>query len=168
MQLTTFAMSLAALSTLCLAVCESFIALPTNTDTSEAPAKNQLEKRQTYIITCIGGRCSDGSTPVPSVVPKPTTTTTRKPEPSKSSIKVTPTPAPSKTTITTTPKSTIKPTTTSGGDTGPSSTACPVPLYYQCGGYYDGKPWTGCTKCVKGAKCVVQNEFYDQCVADED
>ncbi|KAF1851664.1 carbohydrate-binding module family 1 protein [Cucurbitaria berberidis CBS 394.84] len=72
------------------------------------------------------------------------------------------------TTTHSTPKSTVSPTKTSGGETGPSSTACPVPLYYQCGGYYDGKPWTGCKKCVKGAKCVVQNELYKQCVADED
>lgn len=32
-----------------------------------------------------------------------------------------------------------------------------MPLYYKCGGWHDGKPWTGCTQCVKGAKCVVQN-----------
>lgn len=55
------------------------------------------------------------------------------------------------------PKSTLQPSKTGGGEVGPSSTACPVPLYYQCGGIYDGKPWTGCTKCVKGAKCVEQN-----------
>jgi hypothetical protein len=39
----------------------------------------------------------------------------------------------------------------------PSTTGCPVPLYYQCGGSQDGKAWTGCTKCVTGATCVQQN-----------
>jgi len=32
-----------------------------------------------------------------------------------------------------------------------------VPLYYKCGGWDYDKPWAGCTKCVKGAKCVEQN-----------
>ncbi|KAH9875080.1 hypothetical protein J1614_004568 [Plenodomus biglobosus] len=56
-----------------------------------------------------------------------------------------------------TSKSTSKPTTTRSEEVGPSSTACPVPRHYQCGGYYDGVPWTGCTQCIKGTKCVEQN-----------
>ncbi|KAF2850971.1 carbohydrate-binding module family 1 protein [Plenodomus tracheiphilus IPT5] len=135
-------------------LCASLFAL-----SSAAPA-NHLEKRQTYVITCIGGHC-EGPTPVPSsTVPKPTSKTTSKPVPPPS------TPTTTKTTIKTT-KSTIKPTATRSEELGPSSTACPVPRYYQCGGYYDGVPWTGCTKCVAGSKCVVQNEWYDQCVGDD-
>ncbi|KAF2741136.1 hypothetical protein EJ04DRAFT_423710 [Polyplosphaeria fusca] len=59
------------------------------------------------------------------------------------------------------------PTRTQTEEVGPSSTRCPVPLYYKCGGYDDGKPWTGCTKCVAGAKCVWQNDYYYQCVAED-
>ena len=84
----------------------------------------------------------------------------------------------------TTVKSTAKPTKTTGEPAGPSSTKCPVPLYYQCGGYWDGEPWTGCEVCVPGANCVWQNgefdlskdlsanrlltgeDYYMQCVAD--
>ncbi|KAF2029070.1 hypothetical protein EK21DRAFT_113297 [Setomelanomma holmii] len=143
MQLTTLALAVSVLSSLTFAA-------PTN--------NHALVPRQTYIITCIGGRCNDGSSSTPT--PKPSTS--KKPDPPKT----TPMPTPSKT-IKTTLKSTIQPTKTGGEETGPSSTACPVPLYYQCGGYYDGKPWTGCTECDKGAKCVVQNDFYNQCVAEE-
>ncbi|KAF2017252.1 carbohydrate-binding module family 1 protein [Aaosphaeria arxii CBS 175.79] len=105
-------------------------------------------------------------TPPPETSKKPSTTSkyTPPPETSKKSsttTKYTPPPEPPTKTI----KSTQKPTKTEGGEVGPSSTRCPVPLYYQCGGYYDGVPWTGCTKCVSGAKCVVQNEWYDQCVS---
>ncbi|KAH7075950.1 hypothetical protein BKA63DRAFT_413229 [Paraphoma chrysanthemicola] len=138
----------------------------------------------TFYITCIGGHCNDGSTPAPTPPSKPSSSkkpdppkttskdtppavtptpskpsSSKKPDPPKSTSVYTPpvmTPTPSKT-VKSTPKSTIQSTKTSGGETGPSSTACPVPLYYQCGGYYGGKPWTGCTKCVKGATCVVQN-----------
>ncbi|KAB2103583.1 hypothetical protein AG0111_0g8427 [Alternaria gaisen] len=71
------------------------------------------------------------------------------------------------TTIKTTTKSTVKPTKTTTEEVGPSSTRCPVPLYYKCGGWDGGVPWAGCTVCVKGAICVVQNEWYSQCVADD-
>ncbi|KAF5844393.1 hypothetical protein GGP41_001422 [Bipolaris sorokiniana] len=152
MHLTTVAILYASLLTLCGAV----------------PAdKAQLEPRQTYIITCIGGRCSDNISRPTSEPPKPTsskvttttkvTTTSKKPEP---------TPTPSKTTIKTSTKTVVPPTKTTTEEVGPSSTRCPVPLYYKCGGWHDGKPWTGCTQCVKGAKCVEQNEWYFQCVAD--
>ncbi|KAF2281433.1 uncharacterized protein EI97DRAFT_454627 [Westerdykella ornata] len=114
-------------------------------------ASTRLEERQrdkTYTITCIGPRCTEypaTSTKLPTSIPK----TSSKP-PTKTSTRPLP------------------PTKTQTEEVGPSSTRCPVPLYYQCGGYYDGKPWTGCTKCVSGAKCVWQNEWYYQCVADED
>ncbi|KAF2830236.1 hypothetical protein CC86DRAFT_345273 [Ophiobolus disseminans] len=122
----------------------------------------------TYIITCIGGHCDDGSDPKPTPTPKPSSSS-KKPDPPKtsSSSKYTSPPAEPSKTSKSPPKPTLRPTKTQEGEVGPSSTACPVPLYYQCGGYYDGVPWTGCTKCVKGAKCLVQNEWYDQCVADE-
>ncbi|KAH4129046.1 hypothetical protein HBH70_055510 [Parastagonospora nodorum] len=123
-----------------------------------APAKEHaLVPRQTYIITCIGGRCDDGSTPQPtakptsSKKPDPPKTTTTKPTPIKPSSKV--------------PEQPTK--TTTGEETGPSSTSCPVPLFYKCGGWDYDKPWSGCTVCVKGAKCVMQNEWYYQCVADD-
>ncbi|KAF1943161.1 hypothetical protein EJ02DRAFT_343991 [Clathrospora elynae] len=117
----------------------------------------------TYIITCIGGRCTDNISRTTPSYPQPTTikTTTDKPQPPK------PTPTPSKTTIKTSKTVEKPPPTKTSEETGPSSTACPVPLYYQCNGYYNGKPWGGCTKCVKGAKCVQQNELYYQCVADD-
>ncbi|OAL49809.1 hypothetical protein IQ07DRAFT_644096 [Pyrenochaeta sp. DS3sAY3a] len=179
MQLTTLAVLFASL----VAFCSGF-AVPGNLD---------LAKRQTFVITCISNVCSGPTGSPDPEEPEPSSKTTSKPNPPKSSSKSTPKPTPTPTptpksssksttkpppeptptpTKTTTLKSTPKPpvttpTKTSGGEVGPSSTACPVPLYYQCGGYYDGKPWSGCTKCVKGAKCVVQNEFYNQCVADE-
>lgn len=57
------------------------------------------------------------------------------------------------------------PSKTTGVINGPSHWACPVPLYYQCGGYFDGKPWTGCTKCASGATCLVQNGEFTLSVA---
>ncbi|KAF2712178.1 carbohydrate-binding module family 1 protein [Pleomassaria siparia CBS 279.74] len=161
-----------------------------------APRGAQLEKRQrdvTYTITCLGPLCTDyppttfnrptsisipslpGGGPKTTSTPKPTPpkTTTTPPKTSKktsTTSKYTPPPVTSKYTPppTTTVKSTAKPVTkTTGHSAGPSSTKCPVPLYYQCGGYYEGKPWTGCTVCEVGANCVFQNEFYEQCVADE-
>ena len=36
-------------------------------------------------------------------------------------------------------------------------------MWGQCG----GQGWTGQTKCVSGAVCAVQNEWYSQCVAGE-
>ncbi|KAF2258721.1 hypothetical protein CC78DRAFT_572304 [Lojkania enalia] len=148
-----------------------------------APHNPILEERQrdkTYTITCLGPSCTDyppttldlpttfsipggnpnpsptstpkstfKSTPTPTSTPPPTTKKTSSPPTSK----YTP---PPETTPTKTIKSSQKPPTkTSSEETGPSSTRCPVPLYYQCGGYYNG------------AKCVVQNYYYYQCVADE-
>ncbi|KAF1977706.1 hypothetical protein BU23DRAFT_452259 [Bimuria novae-zelandiae CBS 107.79] len=140
----------------------------------------------TYTITCLGPRCTDGPPTTfqwPSGWPQPTTepettvkttSSTKKmsstsrytPPPETSSVKTTKgtssttkyTPPPEITkTPTKTTKSSQKPTKTQTEVTGPSSTKCPVPLYYQCGGLWDGKPWTGCTKCEKGASCVYQN-----------
>ena len=54
----------------------------------------------------------------------------------------------------------MKPTKTTTEEVGPSSTRCPVPLYYKCGGWDGGVPWAGCTVCVKGATCVVQNGMW--------
>jgi hypothetical protein len=54
----------------------------------------------------------------------------------------------------------VKPTKTTTEEVGPSSTRCPVPLYYKCGGWDGGVPWAGCTVCVKGATCVVQNGMW--------
>ncbi|KAH7116785.1 hypothetical protein B0J11DRAFT_561143 [Dendryphion nanum] len=114
---------------------------------------------------------SSSSTKKPEPV---SSSSTKKPEPPKTSTPVSTTKKPSSTSKYTPPpepptKTSKQPETPTktGGEVGPSSTRCPVPLYYQCGGYYDGKPWTGCTKCVSGAKCVVQNEWYDQCVSIE-
>ncbi|XP_014550672.1 carbohydrate-binding module family 1 protein [Bipolaris victoriae FI3] len=136
MHLITVAILYASLLTLCGAV----------------PAdKAQLEPRQTYIITCIGGRCSDNISRPTSEPPKPTSSKLM---------------SSSQTTIKTSTKTVVPPTKTTTEEVGPSSTRCPVPLYYKCGGWHDGKPWTGCTQCVKGAKCVEQNEWYFQCVAD--
>lgn len=143
--------------------------------------KPQLEPRQTYIITCIGGHCNESvsrttSEPSKSTTTKVTTTTSKKPSPTPTPSKVSTsyyclspatTPFPwlltstltktLQTTIKTTTKSVDQPTKTTTEEVGPSSTRCPVPLYYKCGGWHDGKPWTGCTQCVKGAKCVEQN-----------
>ncbi|PSN63585.1 hypothetical protein BS50DRAFT_84370 [Corynespora cassiicola Philippines] len=94
--------------------------------------------------------------------PSPPPTSKYTPPPPPPTSKYTPPPQPPTKSI----KTSQEPTKT-GGEVGPSSTRCPVPLYYQCGGYYGGKPWTGCTKCVSGAECVTQNEWYDQCVAKE-
>ncbi|OWY45065.1 carbohydrate-binding module family 1 protein [Alternaria alternata] len=173
MQLTILALLATSLSTVCLA----------------APANNHvaLEPRQTYIITCTKGGCTDNISRTTPGVPEPTTskittTTTKKPEPPKTSTKPEPTttkkPEPPKsskkpeTTPTPTKASHILirhdfPTKTTTEEVGPSSTRCPVPLYYKCGGWDGGVPWAGCTVCVKGATCVVQNEWYSQCVADD-
>ncbi|KAA8618699.1 carbohydrate-binding module family 1 protein [Pyrenophora tritici-repentis] len=169
MQLVTLTVLLSSLSAICVAI----------------PADNQpnlVPRQTTYLITCIGGRCTDNiSRPTP-VVPQPTTktktvtTTTKKPDPTKSSAKPEPitsekpepVPYPTKTTIKTSTKSIPKPTKTTSEETGPISTACPVPVYYKCGGTNGNDPWTGCTKCVKGAKCVIQNQWYHQCVYDDD
>ncbi|KAF2872903.1 acyl-CoA N-acyltransferase, partial [Massariosphaeria phaeospora] len=135
----------------------------------------------TYTITCLGPRCTDNpptSILVPTTVPgggQPRPTTTAKPPtPPKSSSAPKPTqpkptsaPPPSKVRTQRSPPPTQKPTKTQGEEEGPSSTRCPVPLYYKCGGWDYDKPWAGCTTCVKGAKCVEQNEWYFQCVADE-
>ncbi|KAF2689613.1 carbohydrate-binding module family 1 protein [Lentithecium fluviatile CBS 122367] len=153
------------------------------------------QKDTTFTVTCLGPTCTDyppTTLSIPSTIPggQPVTTTTT--TTSKTTTVKTTTTTPTKTTTTSktttsTPKittTTSKTTTTTSKittastkkttstdyeptKTGPSSTRCPVPLYFQCGGYYDGKPWTGCTKCVNGASCVQQNEWYDQCVADE-
>ncbi|KAK0127275.1 hypothetical protein ONS96_006825 [Cadophora gregata f. sp. sojae] len=61
--------------------------------------------------------------------------------------------------VTTKATTTAKPTLTVPPD--PNLTKCPVPLYYQCGG---SRSYNGCTKCVAGAQCVSQNDFYWQCV----
>ena len=42
----------------------------------------------------------------------------------------------------------------------PSGTAGVAKLYYQCG----GAGYTGPTTCEGTAKCVVQNDFYSQCL----
>ncbi|KAF1963024.1 hypothetical protein CC80DRAFT_102950 [Byssothecium circinans] len=141
-----------------------------------APA-NHAEKRQgegeiSFTTTCVGVGCTKPTTfPQPTTsktTAKPTTTstTTTTKKTTSSTTKYTP---PPETTPTKTTKSTssTKPTKTTKGETGPSSTRCPVPLYYQCGGYYDGKPWSGCKKCESGAKCIWHNDFYYQCVADD-
>ncbi|KAL5381696.1 hypothetical protein PMIN03_007514 [Paraphaeosphaeria minitans] len=141
-----------------------------------------------FTTICLGPRCSDApslTTAPPETTLKPTSA------PPKTTTK--PTSAPPKTTTKPTsaaPETTLKTTTTSKKTTtstnaptktsspsqpsktqteeiGPSSTRCPVPLYYQCGGYYDGKPWKGCEVCVKGASCIWQNDWYYQCVADD-
>ncbi|KAI4907269.1 hypothetical protein J4E90_009772 [Alternaria incomplexa] len=78
-----------------------------------------------------------------------------------------PEPTPTKTTIKTTTKTTEKPTKTTTEETGPSSTRCPVPAYYKCGGWDYTKPWDGCTVCEKGSTCVEQNEWYFQCVPND-
>ncbi|KAL5115985.1 hypothetical protein ACEQ8H_006102 [Pleosporales sp. CAS-2024a] len=172
MQLTTLHVLVSSLLGLSFAVC-LHAHFPTSTYSyAQAPAEEHaLVPRQTYIITCIGNKCDDGSTPTPT--PKPTASKT--PEPPTTSTKPT--------------KSSqvpVQPTKTSTGEeVGPSSTRCPVPLYYKCGGWDVDKPWAGCTVCVKGAKCVVQNgsvkisvhvdgncanvvaEWYYQCVADD-
>ncbi|KAF2447080.1 carbohydrate-binding module family 1 protein [Karstenula rhodostoma CBS 690.94] len=127
-----------------------------------AAQANNLAPRQSdgsiiFTTICLGPRCSDA--PEPTSPPKTTlktTTTTTTTKKTTSSMKT-----PTKT------SSPSYPTKTQTEEVGPSSTRCPVPLYYQCGGYYDGKPWTGCEKCVKGAKCVWQNDFYYQCIAEE-
>ncbi|ORY12318.1 acyl-CoA N-acyltransferase [Clohesyomyces aquaticus] len=76
-------------------------------------------------------------------------------------------PPPTKTVKSTLKSSQKPPTKTQTEEIGPSSTRCPVPLYYKCGGTNDHDPWTGCTKCVAGAVCVIQNEWYYQCVAED-
>jgi cellulase len=40
------------------------------------------------------------------------------------------------------------------------SSAGTAKLYFQCG----GQGWTGATTCEGTAKCVVQNDFYSQCL----
>ncbi|KAF2116858.1 hypothetical protein BDV96DRAFT_645262 [Lophiotrema nucula] len=160
-----------------------------------APRNRLLEERQrdkTYTITCLGPSCPDyppttlelpTSVSIPGSVNPPKTTSTPKPvtttKPSTPKTSSTPPPVSTKkSTVQPTskytpppddpPSKTQKPPSPTTGEVGPSSTRCPVPLYYQCGGYYDGKPWTGCTKCVSGANCVPQNDFYNQCVAVDD
>ncbi|KAJ0308739.1 hypothetical protein COL5a_006443 [Colletotrichum fioriniae] len=44
---------------------------------------------------------------------------------------------------------------------GNSTESAIVQNYHQCG----GKGWTGATVCVAGTSCVVQNEWYSQCVS---
>ncbi|KAK1492074.1 hypothetical protein CTAM01_10131 [Colletotrichum tamarilloi] len=44
---------------------------------------------------------------------------------------------------------------------GNSTESAIVQIYHQCG----GKGWTGATVCVAGTSCVVQNEWYSQCVS---
>ncbi|KAH7348492.1 hypothetical protein BKA65DRAFT_500714 [Rhexocercosporidium sp. MPI-PUGE-AT-0058] len=62
-------------------------------------------------------------------------------------------------TLTTRVTGPTKPTLTAAPD--PNLTKCPVPLYYQCGG---SRSYGGCTKCVAGASCLSQNDWYWQCV----
>ncbi|KAK8134335.1 carbohydrate-binding module family 1 protein [Apiospora sp. TS-2023a] len=54
-------------------------------------------------------------------------------------------------------------TTRTSTATGSSPTTAPgsVPMYGQCGGI----GYTGETKCISGAKCAVQNDYYSQCVS---
>ncbi|PVI06783.1 carbohydrate-binding module family 1 protein [Periconia macrospinosa] len=126
------------------------------------------EPTKTKTTTSKGSWCSLTTATPPKTTTKPTENPTTKPTTKPTTSKSTEKPT-TKTTEkpTSTSKSSQKPTkTTTGEETGPSSTRCPVPLYYQCGGYYDGKPWNGCTKCVSGAKCIWQNDWYYQCVAE--
>jgi cellulase len=44
---------------------------------------------------------------------------------------------------------------------GPTGGSGPAKKYYQCGG---SASYTGPTTCAEGLKCVVQNEFYSQCL----
>lgn len=62
------------------------------------------------------------------------------------------------TTTTATTSSTTKASSTTSS-AAPSST-CTVGLYGQCG----GSGYTGCTTCVSGSTCTVQNAYYSQCV----
>lgn len=54
----------------------------------------------------------------------------------------------------------VRPTGGVAAPTGGSS-AGEVKLWYQCGGIN----WTGATTCAGGAKCVKQNDYYSQCLA---
>ncbi|KAF2834334.1 carbohydrate-binding module family 1 protein [Patellaria atrata CBS 101060] len=97
--------------------------------------------------------------------PEPVTTSTKKTTTSTSTQKSStstskPYYPPTSTTLKT---STTSSKTSTGGEVGPTSSKCPVPLYYQCG----GATWTGCKTCEKGSYCKTQNEFYYQCVAEE-
>lgn len=99
MHLITVAILYASLLTLCGAVCDCVIIACASLILLQVPAdKAQLEPRQTYIITCIGGRCSDNISRPTSEPPKPTsskvttttkvTTTSKKPEPTPTPSKV--------------------------------------------------------------------------------
>jgi hypothetical protein len=43
-----------------------------------------------------------------------------------------------------------------------------VPEYYKCGGWDYDKPWSGCTVCERGLKCVEQNGKCIVCERGED
>ncbi|TGO13024.1 hypothetical protein BTUL_0078g00330 [Botrytis tulipae] len=78
------------------------------------------------------------------------------PHPSSSTLKKC-----TKTSSTSAPSSTIISSTKTTSTAAASGTGAAVALYGQCG----GAAWTGSTVCASGAKCVVQNDWYSQCVA---
>jgi cytoskeletal protein RodZ len=43
-----------------------------------------------------------------------------------------------------------------------NASSAEVAAWGQCG----GNNWTGATKCASGAKCIKQNDYYSQCVAN--
>lgn len=144
------------------------------------------QRDRTFTLTCLGPTCTyypptvvtipttmPGGQPIPRTMTTITSSslvrTTRTPNPPPSSSSRVP-PRPSSTSParqTSSPAKTTAPapSKTTGVINGPSHWACPVPLYYQCGGYFDGKPWTGCTKCASGATCLVQNGEFTLSVA---
>ncbi|KAJ5112342.1 hypothetical protein N7532_000387 [Penicillium argentinense] len=52
------------------------------------------------------------------------------------------------------------PTSSLAGTSTPSASGGAVARYYQCG----GRNWTGAITCASGLTCIVQNEFYHQCL----
>ncbi|KAF9443716.1 carbohydrate-binding module family 1 protein [Macrolepiota fuliginosa MF-IS2] len=90
---------------------------------------------------------ASGSAPSPTATATSTTTSTT-------------TSATTSTHTTTTSAPTSTSSTTFSSSSSSSGTQTPASGYGQCG----GQGWTGPTTCVSGYTCVVQNDFYSQCV----
>lgn len=150
-------------SLVCSAICNDITATGTNligkSGVSEFVCEN-LASTTSLDFPCSssGVKVTESSSTKSSTTKSSTTkTSSSSTKTTTSSSTKTTTSSSTKTTTTSTKTTTTKTTTTT---TQSASTAC-ASLYGQCGGI----GFTGATCCASGSACVVQNDYYSQCLA---
>jgi cellobiose dehydrogenase (acceptor) len=111
-------------------------------------------------ILAIGDSPADGTTPTEPEASNSVSPTVPSAAPSGTGSPVVPTAAPVESAS---PVESTTPSAPTESAPAPLKPAEPAGAYQRCGG---GATWAGATECVEGWKCVEQNPFYSQCVAD--